>query len=84
MFDLLANTNPSLGIMIFVLGGLAGAVFYMPLKRVKDWAWESYWMIYAVVGLLVFPWVLALTMSPNLFEVLKAAPRNEVIHCFLC
>ena len=85
MFDLLANaTNPSLGIMIFVLGGLAGAVFYMPLKKVKDWAWESFWMIYAVFGLLIIPLILALTMSPNFIAVLKAAPSQEIIKCFVC
>ena len=35
--------NPALGVLIFVLGGLAGAVFYLPFKKVKNWAWESYW-----------------------------------------
>lgn len=85
MDSLLANaTNPALGIVIFMLGGLAGAVFYMPLKKVKDWAWESYWMIYAVFGLLIVPWILAFTTSPNVVSVLKAAPSNEIIKCFLC
>ena len=28
--------NPALGIMIFTLGGLAGAVFYLPFKKVKN------------------------------------------------
>jgi L-rhamnose-H+ transport protein len=82
MFDLLASaTNPAMGIMIFMIGGLAGAIFYMPLKKVKDWAWESYWMIYAVVGLLIVPWVLAIILSPNIFDVLKAAPSNEIVKC---
>lgn len=85
MFDLLANaTNPAIGIMIFMIGGLAGAIFYMPLKKVKDWAWESYWMIYAVFGLVIVPWILALTMSPNLFAVLKSAPSNELLYCIIC
>jgi len=85
MFDLLANaTNPAVGIMIFMIGGLAGAIFYMPLKKVKDWAWESYWMIYAVFGLLIVPWILALTMSPNVIAVLKAAPNKELLYCVLC
>ena len=43
-------TNPALGILIFTLGGLAGAIFYLPLKKVRNWAWESYWLIYAVFG----------------------------------
>ena len=85
MTNLLANTtNPALGVMIFTLGGLAGAIFYMPFKKVKDWAWESYWLIYALFGLLIVPWILAFTMSPNVIEVLKAAPSQEILKCFLC
>ena len=57
--------NPALGVLIFVLGGLAGAVFYLPFKRVKNWAWESYWLVYAVFGLVVVPWSLAAATSPN-------------------
>jgi len=77
-------SNPALGILIFTLGGLAGAVFYMPFKKVRNWAWESYWMIYAVFGLLVVPWLLALTTSPNLLAVLKSAPASEILYCMIC
>jgi L-rhamnose-H+ transport protein len=76
--------NPALGIMIFTLGGLAGAIFYLPFKKVTNWAWESYWMIYAVAGLVIVPWVLAFSMSPNVISVLKAAPTQQVGYCFLC
>ncbi|MBN1394662.1 MAG: hypothetical protein JW959_06535 [Pirellulales bacterium] len=79
-----AVPNPALGVLIFVLGGLAGAIFYLPFKKVKNWAWESYWMIYAVVGLVVVPWVLAICTSPNVFSVIKAAPTKETLYCFLC
>jgi L-rhamnose-H+ transport protein len=78
------TANPALGIMIFTLGGLAGAIFYLPFKKVKNWAWESYWMIYAVVGLVIVPWVLAFSMSPNVISVIKAAPFRELGYCFLC
>ncbi len=67
-----------------MLGGLAGAVFYLPFKRVKGWAWESYWLVYAVFGLVLVPWLLTLTTSPNIFSVLRAAPKNELAYCFLC
>jgi len=85
MDSLLANaTNPAIGIVIFMLGGLAGAIFYLPFKKVKNWAWESYWLVYAVFGLLLVPWILAFLTSPNLLTVLQNAPRNEIIKCFLC
>jgi L-rhamnose-H+ transport protein len=79
-----AGANPALGVLIFAIGGLAGAVFYLPFRKVRDWAWESYWLVYAVSGLLVVPLVLALATSPNLLAVLRAAPRRELLYCYLC
>jgi L-rhamnose-H+ transport protein len=67
-----------------MLGGLAGAVFYLPLKKVKNWAWESYWLVYAVFGLVLVPWVVAFSTSPNLLPVLRSAPRQEMIYCLVC
>src|SRR5512137_2090340 len=76
--------NPALGVLIFAIGGLAGAVFYLPFRKVRDWAWESYWLVYAVTGQLVVPLALALATSPNVFAVLRTAPRGELLYCFLC
>lgn len=76
--------HPAVGISIFMLGGLAGAVFYLPFKRVKNWSWESYWFVYAVFGLLIVPWVLAFATAPNLLSVMAAAPRGEFFYCLLC
>lgn len=78
------TANPALGIMIFALGGLAGAVFYLPFKKVTNWAWESYWFVYALIGLVAMPWILAWTTSPNVISVLKAAPSQELLTCFAC
>jgi L-rhamnose-H+ transport protein len=78
------TTNPALGITIFALGGLAGAVFYLPLKKVKHWAWESYWLFYALFALLIVPWALAFIQSPNTLNVLRAAPTRELWYCYLC
>lgn len=76
--------NPWLGVLIFTLGGLAGALFYLPLKKIRNWAWESYWMVYAISGLLVVPWLLAFATSPNVLQVLSRAPAREVAYCFVC
>ena len=79
-----ATTNPALGVAIIVLGGLAGATFYLPFQKVKEWSWESYWMVYAVTGLVIVPLVLALATSPNAFSVLWNAPPKELLYCYLC
>jgi L-rhamnose-H+ transport protein len=77
-------SNPVIGIILFMLGGAAGAVFYLPLKRVKTWAWESYWLVYAIFGLVVVPWALAFATCPNLLTVLREAPRSEILYCLVC
>lgn len=79
-----AAANAPLGILIFTIGGLAGAVFYLPFKKVRDWAWESYWLIYALAGLVIVPWVLALATAPDTLSVLSAAPKSQLLYCFFC
>src|SRR3974377_956316 len=76
------TVNPTLGVFLYALGGLAGAVFYLPFKRVRNWAWESYWMVYAVFGLVLVPWALAYFVSPNLVSVLKASPGGTLFWCY--
>ena len=77
------DMTPLIGVLMYVIGGAAGASFYLPFKRVRSWAWESYWMIYTVTALLVVPWVLAFFMSPNVISVLRAAPWETLGLCFL-
>ncbi|MBN1422616.1 MAG: L-rhamnose/proton symporter RhaT [Planctomycetes bacterium] len=71
------------GVLMYVLGGAMGASFYLPFKKVKGWAWESYWFIYCVVALLIVPWILAVTQSPNVFQVLSATPWSRIGYCYL-
>jgi L-rhamnose-H+ transport protein len=77
------TANPVLGIFLYVLGGAAGASFYLPFKRVRNWAWESYWMVYGIVGLVLVPWALAFAVSPNVIAVLLATPRETLLRCCL-
>ncbi|MGA2032608.1 MAG: L-rhamnose/proton symporter RhaT, partial [Thermoguttaceae bacterium] len=77
------DLTPFIGISLYVLGGLAGACFYLPFGRVKNWAWESYWLVYAVVGLIVVPWVLAAAVSPNVLSVLRQASWQTLGWCYL-
>ena len=50
---MISITTPTGGMILFMLGGLAGAVFALPFIKVKGWAYESYWMFYAIFGLVI-------------------------------
>lgn len=76
-----STTTPAWGMILFTLGGLAGAVFALPFKQIKGWAFESYWMFYAIFGLILFPWYLAWLTVPNMIELLRSTPTVVLARC---
>lgn len=73
--------NTTIGTMLWALGGLAGAVFALPFRKVKGWKYESYWLIYAIFGLILFPLALASATVPGLFGVIGGAPAATLAMC---
>ena len=75
------SANPLMGSLIFALGGLAGAVFAVPFRRIRGVAYESYWLVYALAGLLAFPLVLALATCPGTLKVIAGAGLKTLAQC---
>src|ERR1700693_3021828 len=70
--------NPALGVFFHWLGGLASASFYVPYRGVKNWAWETYWLVGGFFSWVIAPWILALTMTHALLPVLREAPASSL------
>lgn len=70
--------NETLGTLICAFGGIAGATFALPFRGVKCMKYESYWLVYAVAGLVVFPLVLALTTCPPLFKIIGGTDSSSL------
>ena len=49
--------NPIAGTGVFLLGGVAAAVYLLPFRGVRGWAYETGWLVSVVAGWLVFPLV---------------------------
>lgn len=75
------SVNPMIGSLIFALGGLAGAVFAVPFRKIKNVQYESYWLFYALAGLLVFPLILGLATCPACFKVIGGAKPTVLAQC---
>ncbi len=54
-----------LGIFLHAVGGFAAASFYIPINKVKHWAWENYWIMQGVAAWLIAPWLLSLLTVPD-------------------
>ena len=75
------SANPMIGSLIFALGGLAGSVFAVPFRKIRNVQYESYWLFYALAGLLVFPLILGLATCPACFRVIGGAKPAVLAQC---
>ena len=62
--------NSSLGIFLHAIGGLAAGSFYMLFKKVRNWAWETYWLVNGFFTWIIMPWLIAILFVPSLPKVL--------------
>jgi L-rhamnose-H+ transport protein len=75
--------NPFLGVGLHAVGGAAAGSFYVPFKRVRDWAWESYWLISGVFAWVVAPAVGSTLTVPATWQVLSTAPHRAILLAYL-
>ncbi|MFL6305198.1 MAG: L-rhamnose/proton symporter RhaT [Candidatus Sulfotelmatobacter sp.] len=76
------NPNPALGVFFHWLGGLASGSFYVPYRGVKNWAWETYWLVGGFFSWIIAPWLLASTMTRDLSQVLRQAPGMAIFWAY--
>jgi L-rhamnose-H+ transport protein len=65
------------------IGSACAASFYVPIKKVHGWSWESYWIVQGVFSWIVAPWVFAYFTVPNLGAVLSSSPSGAVAYTLL-
>ncbi|MCJ7449629.1 MAG: L-rhamnose/proton symporter RhaT [Bacteroidales bacterium] len=70
--------NPIAGILLIALGSIGAASFYVPFKKVKSWAWESYWISQGLFSWIIIPWLFALVFVPHgeLIPIIKDSPSS--------
>jgi L-rhamnose-H+ transport protein len=72
-----------LGILFHTIGGINSGSFYMPFKKVKGWAWESYWIVGGLFSWLIVPPIAAYLTIPNFSEIISHADFNVKSFTFL-
>ena len=72
--------NPVYGILLIAVGSIGASSFYVPFKKVKNWAWESYWISQGVAAWLIAPWLLAIFTAPGgvrtLMHIISESPAS--------
>ncbi len=60
-----------LGVIFHFVGGFAAGSFYIPYKKVKGWAWESFWIVGGIFSWLIAPPLAAWLTIPNFTEIIR-------------
>ncbi len=68
-----------IGLLIIAIGAFCQSSCYVPINKIKDWSWESYWIVQGVFAWLVFPLLGALLSVPaghSFMEIFNAPSFN--------
>ncbi|MDR2848025.1 MAG: rhamnose/proton symporter RhaT, partial [Bacteroidales bacterium] len=74
--------NTLLGLVIIAIGSFGQSSSYVPIKKVKDWAWECFWLVQGIFAWLLFPFLGALLAVPegsSLVGVIGSAGGTAVL-----
>lgn len=66
------------GVIFHAIGGFASGSFYIPYKKVRNWAWESFWIVGGFFSWLIVPFIAAWLTVPGFMEIIGGAERETV------
>lgn len=69
--------NTLIGLFIIALGSIGQSSSYVPIKKVKTWAWESFWLVQGIFAWIVFPYLGALLAVPEGHSLLEVLSSGE-------
>src|ERR1700730_2434414 len=71
------------GITVVTLAGILQGSFAVPMKQMSGWRWEDCWLLFALFGLIVFPWIINFATVPNVASVYARASTSALIKVFV-
>ena len=72
-----------LGIIFHFIGGFASGSFYMPFSKVRQWSWESYWIIGGLFSWLIVPPLAAWLTIPGFREIIQHTSSDVIYFTIL-
>ncbi|MDF2192904.1 L-rhamnose/proton symporter RhaT [Paraflavitalea sp. CAU 1676] len=72
-----------LGVIFHFIGGFASGSFYIPYKKVKGWAWESYWIIGGLFSWLIVPPLAAWLTIPDFGSIISSTDFSVLKWTFI-
>lgn len=67
-----------IALIIIAIGSFGQSSSYVPINKVKQWSWESFWLIQGVFAWLVFPFLGALLGLPEGMSLCELLSKGNI------
>jgi L-rhamnose-H+ transport protein len=71
------------GVIYHFFGGFASGSFYIPYKKVKGWAWESFWIVGGLFSWLIVPPLAAWLTIPHFGDIIANAGHSVLMYTYI-
>ena len=71
------------GILLIALGAFSSGSFAVPFGKIKEWSWETYWMVFSLGAYIIFPLIACLIFAPGFVQIISATPTGTIVTVFL-
>lgn len=71
------------GLLLIAIGAFSSGSFAIPFGKIKDWRWESYWLVYSFGAYILFPAIACLIFAPGFLNIYKDVPAGILLRVFL-
>jgi len=75
--------NILFGLLLIATGAFSSGSFAIPFGKIKDWKWETYWLIFSTGAYILFPLAACLIFSPDFINILKTVHPSTILSVFL-
>jgi len=63
-------------IMLVIIASFFQGSFGLGMKYIKPLAWESWWIVYSVIAMFLFPVIWGVIVVPDLFAIIASTPSD--------
>lgn len=72
-----------LGIFWHFVGAASAACFYAPLKKVRNWSWETMWSVAGLISWIILPWSISYALLPDFWSYYGSFSAGILLPVFL-
>jgi L-rhamnose-H+ transport protein len=71
------------GILLIAIGAFSSGSFAVPFGKIKNWEWETYWLVFSFGAYVLFPLTACLIFAPDFISIIRSTSSATVITVFL-